>query len=422
MISCTTPCNSPFVHGEETTISISNTNWKKTVLQDGICGPAFINTANIDDNEEKEILISNFNRPDGFALPNGFITSYSYSDLSYTQPLRESQGYKWPNDIVPQDMDGDGDIDLLIGFGFLTCDLNPWTDSCGALIWLEQSEIGWKEHTIVEQGSTLFYHKAIVLDINDDGREDLLAAGEQYATPFGGTDQGIFQYWLRQEDGSFSDEPTTLVEGLGSIPQLYDIDDDGDMDIISSEYFAQDALSAVWLEQTDASEPSERFIKHVIDDASGPSIQVTMVSNLLQDGQSYALLSNHSNTTKSNPDPYESGLYLLQPATDPSEKWIKTAIFDEFVSDSASTQAAPGIFDVGDIDGDGDMDILISGDGDPRVMWMEQVEQSFIPHVIFDDMPQAGVHISDLDGDGQNEMLIGSYELNVVFVLKKGDL
>ena len=420
--ACTKPCSSIFEHGEQTTIDVANTQWTQTALQEGICGPAFIHTANIDDDPEEEILISNFNRPDGFSLPNGFVTSYSYSDLSYTNPISESQGYKWPNDIVPHDMDGDGDLDLLIGFGFLTCDLNPWTDSCGGLAWFEQSADRWKEHVVVEQGSELFYHKALMLDINDDGREDLLAAGEQYFTPFGGIDQGVFQYWLRKEDGSFSEEPTTIVEGLGSIPQLFDIDGDGDEDILSSEYFVPDALSAVWLEQTDSPDPNERFIKHVIDDESGPSIQVEMVSDLFQDGKDYALLSNHSNTEKSNPDPYKSALYLLAPPEDPTTTWIKTPVYDDFASDSSSNQAAPGIFDVGDIDGDGDLDILISGDGDPRIMWMEQVEQEFIPHVLFEDMPQAGVHIADLNQDGQNEMIIGSYELNVVFVLQKGAL
>jgi hypothetical protein len=34
-------------------------------------------------------------------------------------------------------------------------------------------------------------------------------------------------------------------------------------------------------------------------------------------------------------------------------------------------------------------------------------------------MPQAGVHLVDTNNDGQLEMLIGSYERNVVFFLQR---
>ena len=63
--------------------------------------------------------------------------------------------------------------------------------------------------------------------------------------------------------------------------------------------------------------------------------------------------------------------------------------------------------------------MLVSGDGDPRVFWMEQNEGSFITHVLLEDMPQAGVHVTDLDGDGQTELLFGSYDKNVVFLFTK---
>ena len=59
--ACTKPCSSIFEHGEQKTIDVANTQWTQTALQEGICGPAFIHTANIDDDPEEEILISNFN-------------------------------------------------------------------------------------------------------------------------------------------------------------------------------------------------------------------------------------------------------------------------------------------------------------------------------------------------------------------------
>ena len=52
---------------------------------------------------------------------------------------------------------------------------------------------------------------------------------------------------------------------------------------------------------------------------------------------------------------------------------------------------------------------------------MEQKDGAFIPHELLTDMPQAGVHIVDVNSDGQNEFLVGSYENNVVFLFSKGE-
>ena len=415
---CTTPCSSTWEHGEVSTVEIDNENWIQTALTDGICGSAFITSANIDSDPYPEVLISNFNRPDGFALSTGHLTAYSLEDdISYTQPISEEMNYKWPNDVVTKDMDSDGDVDLLIGFGFLTCLLNPWTTPCGALTWFENDNGNWKPHDIVPQGDDLFYHKALVLDLNDDGIDDVVATAEGYFTPFGGQDEALLYYWLGTGGGNFSKEPQLLSEGFGSLLQLVDVDGDGDDDIVSSEYFHPTPKSAVWLEQIDSTSViEENWKKHVIDDTSGPSIQFEIVS---ENNGFYGILSNHTNTEKANPDTIPSGLYLLEPSEDPTELWNKKVIYEEFVSDAAATQAAPGIFSLGDIDGDSDLDILISGDGDPRVFLFKKDGEEYTKHLIFDNMPQAGVHVVDVNNDGQLEMFIGSYEENVVFFLQK---
>ena len=79
--------------------------------------------------------------------------------------------------------------------------------------------------------------------------------------------------------------------------------------------------------------------------------------------------------------------------------------------------AAPGIFSAGDIDSDGDIDLLVSGDGDPRVVWMEQTAPGeFSTHTLEEQLTQAGITIiEDLDGDGHNELMVSGYDDNVVF-------
>lgn len=144
--ACTSPCSSAWEHGAQDVLTIDNTIWKQTALTEGICGSAFMTSGNIDDDPYPEVLIANFNRPDGFALSTGFLTTYSLDEEpSFIQPISEEMEYKWPNDVVVNDMDEDGDMDLLVGFGFLTCHINPWTPyvelSPGLKI---QAEIGFR--------------------------------------------------------------------------------------------------------------------------------------------------------------------------------------------------------------------------------------------------------------------------------------
>ncbi len=263
----------------------------------------------------------------------------------------------------------------------------------------------------------LFFHKAVLFDLDGDGIDDVIATGEGYFTPFGGHDEAWLYYWLGVGNGQFDTKRHLLSEGFGSLLQLVDVDQDGDEDIVSGEYFHPDAKSAVWLEQTGTSSTvTDNWVKHTIDDTSGPSIQFEVVT---EGEQMYGLVSNHTNTEKSNPDTIPSGLYRLEPTDNPTDPWVKETIFDDFRSDSSSNQAAPGVFSVGDIDGDQDMDILISGDGDPRVFLFIQDASGYKSHVLFEDMPQAAVHMVDTNNDGQIEMLVGSYDRNVVMYLQR---
>ena len=63
-------------------------------------------------------------------------------------------------------------------------------------------------------------------------------------------------------------------------------------------------------------------------------------------------------------------------------------------------------------------DILLAGDGDPRVFWYEQTTPgAFTQHVLLEGMRQTGgARIDDIDGDGCNDLVVTSYEDNVVYV------
>ena len=66
-------------------------------------------------------------------------------------------------------------------------------------------------------------------------------------------------------------------------------------------------------------------------------------------------------------------------------------------------------------------DVLVSGDGDPRVFFFEQSEPGvFTQHTVLEEFGQAGgMKIQDLDGDGDAEMIMVGYEADAVLVFEK---
>jgi lipoprotein-releasing system permease protein len=131
--------------------------------------------------------------------------------------------------------------------------------------------------------------------------------------------------------------------------------------------------------------------------------------------------TNSANTSKMPPDPQESAILVFDKPAEPTKPWKKTQISKGIKSAPGSPfspQAAPGIFGHGDIDGDGDIDLLVSGDGDPRVFWLEQkAPGQWETHVLEKNLAQAGgMVVTDLDGDGKNELIVTGYEANSIFV------
>ncbi len=400
LLGCTSPCDSPYTHGQVDTVTSGGLTWQRTAITEGVCGPAFGATADLDSDGQREVLLTNFGRPDGFALAAGSVLSIDPRDASTRAILAASEGVIWPNRPQPVDIDGDGDLDLLIGLGFLTCQLNPWTASCGGIIWLE-SGADWRTHEVVAPGAALFYHHPLLTDIDGDGIDDIVAVGESYAGPLGSEAAAEVQWWAGTGGGVFAAEPQRLAEGLGSLPQLWDIDGDGDLDLISGEYFSPDAASFAWLEQDDAG-----WSRHIIDDTIGPAIQGELVADLYGDGVTRMVGTNHTNTAAG--DPWPSQIAVYTPGSDLTAPWASTVLYDGFTSDPSPTAGAPGIFSAGDIDADGDLDLLVSGDGDSRVVWLEQTAPGdFSVHTLEESLPQAGTLIlENLDGDVLPEHLV----------------
>lgn len=407
----------------------SGVEFTRHVLDSEAAGPAYVSVADFDDNGTLDILVSHFGVAGGFSIPNGQVTLYrrtgGLGQWDKQVIVGDDDGIKFPGQTTVADIDGDGDLDFLLPSGFLACTAIPFGGACGGLGWYEQSDDGWERHDIVEVGSSLFFHLAVLVDIDGDGRDDLLTTGEEMGGMMGGTSQAVTMWFQGENDERrFSPNPLEIGASGGSMPRVIDVDGDDDLDIASAEYFVGDSFA--WFERT--AEPSSNnnagsWVRHVIADDVGPSIMLTFVDNLYGDGVRRAIGANHTNTAKASPDPWESAVYVFDIPADPKQPWPKQQISSGIVSVPGSDFApmgAPGIFGTGDIDDDGDIDVVVSGDGDPNVYFLEQTSAGvFASHVLQSELSQAGgVTVVDLDASGSHETIVTGYEANVVYIFE----
>ncbi|NRA46821.1 MAG: VCBS repeat-containing protein [Oligoflexales bacterium] len=394
-------------------------------------GPAFSKLADLNLDGQEELIVSKFGKI-GMRVPPGEVTIYkkgsSLSEWEKIPLVTKADGIRFPNKPVVHDVTKNGRPDIIIPSGFLVCEVLPFGKPCGGLTLFENTGEGFKKHDIIKPSYYLFFHGAQFIDLTGDGIEDLITVGERKGGPLGRTKDTAITMWFKgiPEPPYFESKPRVLANGLGALPTLIDLNNDGLLDIASAEYFYGDAASFAWLEQVaplSAENPNGLWQRHIIDDEVGPAIQLSFVDDLYGDGKRKAIGSNHTNTRKNKPDPWESAIYVYDIPDDPRQPWKKTKISEGIVSRPGNffaLQAAPGIFGTGDLSGNGLTDILVSGDGDDRVFWLEQTESgSFSTHVLAEDFGQAGAMlVSDLDQDGNNEAIISSYEKNEVRILK----
>jgi hypothetical protein len=298
-----------------------------------------------------------------------------------------------PAHVTPVDIDGDGDLDLVIS---ILGNILPDDRVIGRVELYEQIGNGYQRHILLDDVRRIADVQPA--DFDADGDLDLAVAVFGYA-------RGEVLWLENRGDLKFRDHQLLSAPGAIHIP-LADYDGDGDIDIAT--IISQDEEELWGFENLGKGEFRPRLLWDTVNYDLGSAGLV--VSDLDQDGDSDLVLPAGDNLEDLDayPQPYH-GCYWFENTGD----WTFTP---RRISNLGGTYAA----DVGDMDGDGDRDIVLvsmtNGREDPGTacaVWLENDgKQNFTTWQIDSEpLHLVTVAIGDLDGDGREDLVAGGLNL-----------
>jgi hypothetical protein len=327
----------------------------------------FVLAANIDGDEDLDVV----------AAGPSHETIKWYENLdgagSFGPPREIGNGYLHPLSLEVADLDGDGDLDVLVA--------SDWYDT---VAWYKNKDGAgdFSNHKVVN-ASVQGARCAVARDVDGDGDLDVITAAHD-------TDKIA---WYRNTDGlgSFGSINVISTSANGAISVWgEDLDGDGDQDVLSA---SEDDDKIAWYENTDGAGgfgPQE-----VISTAAdGPT--VVLAADLDGDGDADALsVSERDDELAWYPN--TDGLGAFGP-----QRIIMTQ------ADLATCVVAC------DLDGDGDLDALSASSGDHKIAWYENTDglgtfgQQRVEELV--TSPDA-LCPADLDGDGDLDVIVGGNDL-----------
>lgn len=377
---------------------------------------------------------------------NVTVNSKSGGVWNSTQVVTSADGIVGPNKPTIADVDGDGLNDFILPAGYFFSQISP-PSVRGSITWWHNNGDGTFARNNVITGAIGSYHSVVYVDMDNDGKKDMVTTFEDAghpAYPFGPPVAPVVRIEMFKGlgAGAFA-APVKLADGGGSLPVVFDVNRDGKLDIGTAQYFKvrtapippQTAAgftneSFVWFENTATSGQAldaTTFSKHVIATGLGESFQILPVDNIDGNGKYGAIGINHVGVAQPTAPPQ---VVRLTPGSDVRQPWTVTPVASGFTPDATTPgQSSPGFTGEGDIDGDGDIDLVTSGDADWSIYWIERkADGSWAKHDLaaefaapgtFTNLGQASVAVADLNYDGKNEIVVASYNAGKVTVIER---
>lgn len=295
---------------------------------------------------------------------------------------QDEPGYLERHDLG--DLNGDGRLDLVIV-----------KNRIGHLLWFENNGTPadgqlWKRHVI-----TTDFMRAYDVDLADlDGDGDLDVAASAYTGDCFSwfENPGVEKVTQEWKQHRFDQGPeianTRTIEAV-------DINRDGKLDLVATGTYGH---HTIWYENT--GEPAEkRFVRHVIDDKTQVPTHGHPV-DIDGDGDADVIMAYGIRGSASNPNSNQVAWYENVGKAGKGAEWTKHLVGQLQFGFEAVT---------GDLDGDGDLDVIASGcsGGQPgvgEVCWFENTgdpKKGWVKHPLKAYSGSVQVIVMDLDQDGK---------------------
>ncbi|GAB4430492.1 MAG: hypothetical protein Kow0031_11380 [Anaerolineae bacterium] len=254
--------------------------------------------------------------------------------------------------VVKGDIDGDGDLDVIVGNG------SP------NQVWLNDGSGSFNPDQTVGDGAS----QAISLDdLDGDNDPDL----------FIGNSDGSNEVWLNDGSGTFTPGPT-FGGGNTQAIALGDLNGDGTVDAFT----ANSSGNQVWLNNGSGAFTADT------SQTPGSSGQAVALADIDADGDLDAVVGTGNGQ--------------------PNQVWLNngSGVFSDTIAlDSGNAQAIA----LGDLDQNGTIDVVLAnGGGQPDQVWLNGGGGVFTPGNSFGNSNSQAVALGDLDADGDLDIFIGT--------------
>lgn len=274
------------------------------------------------------------------------------------------------------DIDNDGDIDIVVNYGYFNQENNY-------VVWMENNGDGtFRQQQIIAQNQ-LYYNEILLSDIDNDSDLDLLTTAH-----YSFTDKSEIAFNENLGDGNFSN--AMIIDTSMHYPYWINSAD------INGDSF-KDIIVASWTEVSLFKNTDDNnFESKVLISETLYSPSDLLFFDLDNDGDKDLFVSY-----------YEFGLFFHEN-------------FDDSLSKEGQ-QIAPSInmvsgITLGDLDLDGDLDIILSSEAlDGTISWLKNTDDFFENDyqviATYEDLRTCDIaYLIDLDDDGLDDIIAFSFE------------
>ena len=232
---------------------------------------------------------------------------------------------------------------------------------------------------------------AHLVDIDGDGDLDFFNTGDKGGSGF----QGIAELYTNDGAGNFTLVAGTPFPGIESASAAFaDLDGDGDQDLILTGSISDGRIANMY-----TNDGAGNFTLVTGTPFLDVSVGDVVIADLDSDTDLDVIISGYNTAATAR----ISVVYKNDGAGN----------FTIFTSNPAFSPANEGDVDVADVDGDGDVDLLITGDDGPGELTKLFINdgtgvftEDTTASALFNDMRDSDADFADIDGDGDQDLLI----------------